>query len=48
MGLQISRGIYPKYSISDVVEFMKGKSANSRARNFSNRKRNFSRFASYD
>jgi putative transposase len=33
--------IPPKYSVSDIVGFMKGKSAISIARNFSNRKRNF-------
>ena len=33
--------IPPKYSVSQVVGFMKGKSAISIARNFSGKKRNF-------
>lgn len=33
--------IPPKYSVSDIVIFMKGKSTTSISRNFSNRQRNF-------
>jgi putative transposase len=39
--VHILLAIPPKYSVSDIVGFMKGKSAISIARNFSNRKRNF-------